>query len=348
MKPTMSLTPPPAPRAARRRRLLAAALTLAAALPAAWLPAQAQPLQPFRFTTNWYAQAEHGGFYQALATGLYRQAGLDVSIQMGGPQVNTIQLMAAGRTDCVMGFDAQTMKVHEQGIRAVTVAAAFQKDAAVLIAHPGVVNRLEDLKGRTVLISSASHTSFWPWLRSAYGLSDAQTRPYTFNIQPFLADRNIVQQGYFSSEPFAIEQAAGFKPQVFLLADHGWPPYSTTIVCMERTVRERPQQVAAFVRASMEGWKSYLQGNPAPANALIQRDNPNMTDVQIAHSIALMKSSGMVFGGDAATQGIGVITDARMQATYDLLVKLGLLDGQKVDVKRTYTTQFVRDLRVMP
>jgi NitT/TauT family transport system substrate-binding protein len=335
------------PSTAPRRRLLAA-LALAAAVPAALAPAQAQSLQPFRFTTNWYAQAEHGGFYQALATGLYRQAGLDVTIQTGGPQVNTIQLMAAGRTDCVMGFDAQTMKVHEQGIRAVTVAAAFQKDAAVLIAHPGVVNRLEDLKGRTILISSASHTSFWPWLRSAYGLSDAQTRPYTFNIQPFLADRNIVQQGYFSSEPFAIEQAAGFKPQVFLLADHGWPPYSTTIVCMERTVRERPQQVAAFVRASMEGWKRYLQGDPAPANALIQRDNPNMTDVQIAHSIVLMKSSGMVFGGDAATQGIGVVTDARMQATYDLLVKLGLLDGQKVDVKRTYTTQFVRDLRVMP
>jgi NitT/TauT family transport system substrate-binding protein len=345
----MSLTPALPSRPAPRRRLLAA-LTLAAALPAVLvgIGAQAQPLERFRFTTNWYAQAEHGGFYQALATGLYRQAGLDVQIQMGGPQVNPLQLMAAGRTDCVMGFDAQTMKVHEQGVRAVTVAAVFQKDAAVLIAHPGVVDRLEDLKGRTLLISSASHTSFWPWLRATYGLDDAQTRPYTFNIQPFLADRNIVQQGYFSSEPHAIEKQAGFKPRVFLLADHGWPPYTTTIVCMERTVRERPRQVQAFVRASMQGWKSYLQGEPAPANALIRRDNPNMTDELIAHSIGLMRSSGIVTGGDAASQGIGIITDARMQATHDMLVRLGLLDGAKVDLRRTYTTQFVRDLRVMP
>jgi NitT/TauT family transport system substrate-binding protein len=309
---------------------------------------QAQPLEKFTYLTNWFAQAEHGGFYQALATGLYRNAGLDVTIRMGGPQVNIMQIMAAGQADCVMGYDVQTFSSWEQGINAVTVAAAFQKDPQVLIGHPGVVNKMEDLKGKTILISSAANTTYWPWLRSKYNLEQSQARPYTFNIQPFIADRNIVQQGYLSSEPYAIEKMARFKPSVFLLADHGWPPYATTIVCMEKTIRERPRAVQAFVRASMQGWKRYLQADPAPANALIKRDNPAMTDDAIAVGIRLMKESGMVMGGDAARLGIGIITDERMKQTYDLLVQMKLLDPAKVDNRRTYTLQFVRDLKVMP
>ena len=304
--------------------------------------------EKFTYTTNWFAQAEHGGFYQAVATGLYRKEGLDVTIRMGGPQVNIMQLMAAGQTDCVMGYDVQTMKGWEQGIESLTVAAAFQKDPQVLIGHPGVTNKIEDLKGKTILISSAANTSYWPWLKTKYGLSDSQVRPYTFNIQPFIADKNIVQQGYLSSEPFAIEKEAKFKPNVFLMSDHGWPPYSTTIVCMAKTVREKPKAVAAFVKASMEGWKSYLKGDPSPANALIKRDNPNMTDDKIANGIKLLNETGMVFGGDAARLGIGVITDARMKETYDMLVAMKLLDPSKVDVRKTYTTEFVRDLKVMP
>ncbi len=326
----------------RRRALTAIAVIAGLAAGAA----QAQ--EKFTYLTNWYAQAEHGGFYQALATGLYKKEGLDVTIRMGGPQVNIMQLMAAGQVDCVMGYDVQTMKGWEQGINSVTVAAAFQKDPQVLIGHPGVLNRMEDLKGRTILISAAANTTYWPWLRAKYGLSDSQVRPYTFNIQPFIADKNVVQQGYLSSEPFAIEKEAKFKPNVFLLSDHGWPPYSTTIVCMEKTVRERPKAVAAFVKASMEGWKSYLKGDPSPANALIKKDNPNMTDDKIAHGIKLLNETGMVFGGDAATMGAGVVTDARMKATYDMLVEMKLLDPAKVDLRRTYTTEFVKNLRVLP
>jgi NitT/TauT family transport system substrate-binding protein len=304
--------------------------------------------EKFSYTTNWYAQAEHGGFYQALATGLYKREGLDVTIRMGGPQVNIMQLMAAGQTDCVMGYDVQTIKGWEQGIEAVTVAAAFQKDPQVLIGHPGVVNKMEDLKGKTILISSAANTTYWPWLKNKYGLADSQVRPYTFNIQPFIADKNVVQQGYLSSEPFAIEKEAKFKPNVFLLSDHGWPPYSTTIVCMAKTVREKPKAVAAFVKASMEGWKSYLKGDPSPANALIKKDNPNMTDDKIANGIKLLNETGMVFGGDAARMGVGIITDARMKETYDMLVAMKLVDPAKVDLRKTYTTEFVRNLKVMP
>ena len=304
--------------------------------------------EKFTYLTNWYAQAEHGGYYQALATGLYKKEGLDVTIKMGGPQVNGMQLLAAGQTDCFMGYDVQTMKSWEQGISAVTVAASFQNDAAVLIGHPGVVNKLEDLKGKTILISSAANTSYWPWLRTTYGLSDGQTRPYTFNIQPFMADKNLVQQGYLSSEPYAMEKEAKYKPNVFLLADHGWPPYSTTIVCMEKTVKERPKAVAAFIKATMDGWKSYLKGDPSGANLLIKKDNPNMTDDKIANGITLLNESGMVFGGDAAKLGAGVITDERMKKTYDMMVAMKLLDPAKVDLKKTYTTQFVRDLKVLP
>ena len=323
-------------------RLLAGTVAALAAL------SSAQAQEKFTYLTNWFAQAEHGGYYQALASGLYKKEGLDVTIRMGGPQVNGMQLLAAGQVDCFMGYDVQTMKAWENGINAVTVAASFQKDPQVLIGHPGVVNKMEDLKGKTILISSAANTSYWPWLKGAYGLQDSQVRPYTFNIQPFIADKNIVQQGYLSSEPYAIEKEAKFKPNVFLLADHGWPPYATTIVCMEKTVRERPKAVAAFVKATMEGWKSYLKGDPAPANALIKKDNPNMTDDKIAVGIRLLNEQGIVFGGDVGKLGVGIITDERMKKTYDLMVAMKLLDPAKVDLKKTYTTQFVRDLKVMP
>lgn len=302
--------------------------------------------EKFTYLTNWFAQAEHGGFYQSVADGTYKAAGLDVTIRMGGPQVNIVQIMAAGQADCVMGYDTQTMKLREQGINAVTVAASFQKDPQVLIAHPDVT-RIEDIKSKTILVSSAGVATYWPWLKTKYGLADSQMRPYTFNIQPFVADKNLVQQGYLSSEPFAIETEAKFKPSVFLLSDHGWPPYSTTIVCMEKTVKERPKAVAAFVKASMEGWKKYLTADPAAANALIKKDNPNMTDAKIANGIALLKSTGMVFGGDAARMGIGTVTDARMKATFDMMVANKLIDP-KVDFKATYTDQFVKDLKIMP
>ena len=320
-------------------------LLVAAALAGA---SAAHAQEKFVYLTNWFAEAEHGGFYQALASGGYKKAGLDVTIKMGGPQVNGLQLLVAGQADCIMGYDVQTMKAREQGINAVSVGAAFQKDPQVMIGHPETVKKIEDLKGKTILISGDANTNYWPWLRTAYGLSDTQTRPYTFNIQPFVADKNTVQQGYLTSEPFAIEKEAKFKPSVFLLSDYGWPPYSTTIVCMEKTLKERPKAVAAFVKASMQGWKDYLKGDPTAANALMKKDNPNMTDELLAVGIKLLNESGMVFGGDAAKLGVGTITDERMKKTYDMMVAMKLLDPTKVDVNKTYTTEFVKDLKILP
>ena len=320
------------------RRLFAAALL--------GLVGAAHADEKFVYLTNWFAEAEHGGFYQAVATGLYKKAGLDVTIKMGGPQVNIFQLMAAGQADCVMGStDMQIMQTRENGLPIVTVAAMMQKDPEVIIAHEDV-KKLEDLKGKTILIAASANQGYWPWLKAKYGMTDAQTRPYTFNIQPFVADKNTAQQGYVTSEPYAI-QKAGIKANTILLSDQGYPAYATTVSCLEKTVKDRKAAVAAFVKASAEGWKSYL-ANPAPANALIKKDNPEMTDDQLAYSVKSLNDTGMVSGGDAAKMGIGIMTDARMKASYDFMVSAKILDPKKVELAKTYTTDFVKDLKVVP
>jgi len=319
---------------------------LAAGLLALGAIAPAHADEKFVYMTNWFAEAEHGGFYQAVATGLYKKAGLDVTIKMGGPQVNIFQLMAAGQADCVMGSsDLQIMQTREGGVPITTVAALMQKDPQVLIAHEDV-KTFDQLKGKTILIAASANQGYWPWVKTKFGLTDAQTRPYTFNIQPFVADKNTVQQGYITSEPYAI-QKAGVKANVLVFSDFGYPAYATTVSCMDKTVKDRKAAVAAFVKASAEGWKSYL-ADPAPANALIKKDNPEMTDDQLAYSVAKLKESGMVTGGDAGKLGIGVITDARAKASYDFLVSAKLLDPSKVKLADTYTTEFIKDVKVLP
>lgn len=319
--------------------------TLVALATAALSTTAAQAQEKFVYQTNWYAQAEHGGFYQAIAEGTYKKYGLDVTIKMGGPSLNTLQVMAAGQADCMMSADTATLLARSTGVPVVTVASIFQKEPQVLIAHEDV-KTFEDLKGKTIFIGANSHRTWWPWLRAKYGLTDAQVRPYTFNIQPFVADKNSAMQGFLTSEPFAI-QKAGVKANVLMFSDHGYPAYNTTIACMEDTVTKRKTALAAFVKATMEGWKSYL-ANPAPANALIRKDNPNMTEEQLTYSVGKLKELGIITGGDAQKLGIGVITEARLKATFDLMVTSGVIEPTKVDFAKTYSTEFVRDLRVIP
>ena len=186
-------------------RAIAASLLVAGAVLAP--KAQAQAEEKFVYMTNWYAQAEHGGFYQAVATGIYKKLGLDVTVKMGGPQVNIMQIMAAGQAECVMGSsDLQMMQIRESGVPVVTVSTIFQKDPQVLIAHEDVKS-FEQMKGKTILIAQSANRGYWPWVKTKFGLVDEQTRPYTFNIQPFVADKNTVQQGYLTSEPYAIQKA---------------------------------------------------------------------------------------------------------------------------------------------
>lgn len=318
-------------------RGLAAALLIVAG-------AAVQAQDKVSVTTTWFAQAEHGGLYQALATGIYKKHGLDVTIRMGGPQVNGIQLLLAGQSDFVMNYDFAVLSGVERGFPLVTVAAPFQFDIQGLLAHEDVTD-LSQLKDRTVLVAGTGTTYWWPWVKKKYGLTDAHMRPYTFNMQPFFADRNIVQQAFPSSEPYQAQQR-GLKTNFFLLSAHGYPPYTQALTTTRKMVDEKPDVVQRFVRASIEGWKSYL-ANPAPANELIKKDNPNMTDGQLAFGLAKLKEMGVVTGGDAARLGIGIMTDERWERTAKFMVEWGLLKPD-TDWKRAYTTKFVKDLGIMP
>jgi NitT/TauT family transport system substrate-binding protein len=320
-----------------------ASKTVAAGLLGATLwSAAASGADKITFLTSWFAQAEHGGFYQAKATGLYEKAGLDVTIRMGGPQVNGMQLLLAGETDFMMGYDLQVLKMLEQGLPVVTVATSFQFDLQGMMTHDDVAS-LADLKDKTILVATSGRTTWWPWLKAKYKYTDEQTKPYTFNLQPFFADRNVVQQSYPSSEPFQAKQQ-GVPVKFFLFARDGYPPYGTTMTTTRGFVDKNPDATARFVKASLEGWKSYLS-DPAPANALIKADNPKMGDAQIAFAVEQLRALKVLDGGDAQTMGIGIITEARWKATYDFMVAAGLLKPE-VDWKQGFTDRFVKTLKL--
>lgn len=277
-------------------------------------------LDKVTFGTNWFAQAEHGGFYQAVATDIYKEYGLDVNIKMGGPQVNGTQLLMGGAIDFFMGNSTDAIKAIDQGIPKVTVAAIFQKSPQIIMAHPGVgLDSLDKLKGTPIFVSASAALTYWPFLKDRYGFTDDQKRPYNFNSSPFLADKNSAQQGYLTSEPFAIEKEGKFKPVIFLLADYGYFPYDTTIETSRKLVETNPDLVQRFVDASIKGWYSYFK-NPAPANELIKRANPKMTDEQIAYGIQKLKEYGIIVSGDAEKKGIGTMTDSRWKATFESMV----------------------------
>jgi NitT/TauT family transport system substrate-binding protein len=320
-------------------RVLIAAVLWAAAAFALGCSAAAQ--EKVSFGTDWKAEAEHGGYYQAIATGIYRQHGLDVSLRQGGPQVNHAQLLAAGRLDFNLAPNSFVpLNFVRENIPMVAVAAIFQKDPSVLIAHPGQGNdTLAALKGKPIMIGADTRVGWWLFLKAKFGYTDDQIRPYTFSVAPFLADKKAIQQGYLTSEPFTIEKE-GVKPVVMLLADAGYTSYGALIETSQKLARDKPDLVQRFIDASIEGWYSYLYGDPAPGNALIKRDNPEMTDALIAYGIDKMKQSGVVDSGDAKTNGIGAMNEARWRAFFEAMAKAGVYPPE-MDVKQAFTLQFV-------
>jgi NitT/TauT family transport system substrate-binding protein len=264
-----------------------------------------------RFATDWRAEAEHGGFYEALATGEYAKRGLDVHIVPGGENVNVPELVASGAVDLGDGSNSFiVMNLADAHAPVKAVAAFMQKDPQVLLAHPGVgINAIADMKGHPILLSAASKTAFWPWMRDKYGFSDSQVRSYADNNAQFMLDKRLIQEGYVTSEPYTIEKEGHFKPQVFLLADQGYPSYAATVLAPASLIQKNPAAVRAFVEASAVGWKNYLYGDPKPADALILKDNPEMTEDVLAQAREKMRQYGLVAGGDAAKLGIGAMTN---------------------------------------
>jgi NitT/TauT family transport system substrate-binding protein len=320
------------------RTLTAALLALVAAL----APARGQTLDKVSFGTNWVAEAEHGGFFQAVADGTYKKYGLDVTIVPGGPNSNNRMLLIAGKLDFFMSantlqsFDAVTNKVP-----LVTVAAVFQKDPQVFLTHPEVkISKLEDLKPLTLLVSKEGVASYFQWLKSEYGFSESKVKPYTFNSQPFIVNKQSAMQGYVTSEPYAVEKAAGFKPNVVLLADYGFNAYSTLIETRTEIVDKKPDLVQRFVDASMIGWYNYLYGDNTPGNTMIKKLNPEMTDELLKYSVAKMKEYGIVDSGDTLKDGIGAMTDARVASFFDKMVRAGVV-RRDIDYRQAYTLRFI-------
>jgi NitT/TauT family transport system substrate-binding protein len=305
--------------------------------------AQAQrPLDKVSFGTNWVAEGEHGGHYQALVDGTYRRYGLDVTIVPGGPNVNNRLLLPVGKLDFFMSANTlQSFDAVEQNIPTLAVAAMFQKEPQVLMAHPDQgIEKFEDLKKLTLFISREGLASYFQYLKADFGFSEAQVKPYTSNAQPFLADKRSAMQGYVTSEPYAIEKQAGFKPKVFLIADQGFNSYSTLIETRRELVEKRADLVQRFVDASIIGWANYLYGDNKAANALIKKQNPEMTDELLAYSLAKMKEYGIVDSGDTATLGIGAMTDTRMRSFFDKMVRAGVVKPS-LALDKAYTLQFV-------
>jgi NitT/TauT family transport system substrate-binding protein len=324
--------------------LLPRALTaLLVAFVTAISPGRAQTmLDKVSFGTNWVAEAEHGGFFQAVVDGTYAKYGLDVTIVPGGPNDNNRMLLIAGKLDffmaanTLMSFDAVANNVP-----VVTVAAIFQKDPQVLLTHPEMkITRLEGLKPLTLFVSKEGISSYFQWLKSEYGFSEDKVRPYTFNPQPFLANKQSAMQGYVTSEPYAVEKTAGFKPGIILLADYGFNTYSTLIETRRDLIDRRPDLVQRFVNASLVGWYNYLYGGNKAANEMIKKLNPEMTDELIAYSIAKMKEYGIVDSGDALRDGIGAMNDARMASFFDKMVRAHVVRSD-IDYRKSYTLRFI-------
>ncbi|WP_293853308.1 ABC transporter substrate-binding protein [uncultured Alsobacter sp.] len=302
----------------------------------------AQTLDKVSYQTNWRAQAEHGGFYLAVANGIYKKYGIDADIRMGGPQQSPSQMLMGGRVDMTMSNSFEAINYVKEDLPFLCIGSIFQKDPQVLISHPGVGNdKLADLKGKPVLIAAGGRTSYWPFLKAKFGFADEQIRPYTFNMAPFLADKQISQQGFLSSEPFAIMKA-GVNPIVHLLADSGYDAYQTTINISRKMVTEKKDLVQRFVSASLEGWAEYIKGGAAaePANVLIKKDNPDMDDEKIAYAIKVMNEKGIVRSGDADTLGIGAMTDERWKHFYDQMADAGVFP-KGLDVRKAYMLDFV-------
>jgi NitT/TauT family transport system substrate-binding protein len=302
----------------------------------------AQALDKVTFGTNWVAQGEHGGFYQALADGTYRKHGLDVTIVPGGPNTNNRLLLPVGKLDFFMSANTlQSFDAVEQNIPTLAVTAIFQKEPQVLIAHPDQgIEKFEDLKKLTLFVSKEGVATYLQWLKADFGFDESKVRPYTFNPQPFLADKRSAMQGYVTSEPYAVQKQGGFTPKIFLLADQGFDSYSTLIETRRDLVEKRPDLVQRFVDASIIGWYNYLYGDSRAANASIRRHNPEMTEELLAYSVSTMKQYGIVDSGDASKLGIGAMTDARMKSFFDKMVRAGVVKPS-LDPRRGYTLQFV-------
>jgi len=289
------------------------------------------------FATDGKAQAEHGGFYQALAKGYYSKRGLKVTIRPGGPQTDNPRMIAAGALDFAMASNNfQPLNLLAAGADVKVVMTTFQKDPQVLMVHPEIeASGFSDLKGMPIFLADSALATFWPWLKARFDFEDRQIRKYTYSLAPWMVNKGTVQEGYLSSEPYSAEKS-GIKPKVFLFADEGYLGYAGMVMVRGAYLSENRETVRAFVEASLEGWRDYIWGDPSAGNALILEDNPEMTPDLIAYAIRSMKANAM-FG---TTDQIGTMSAERWHKFHREMSALGLVP-KEMDVSKAYTLEFL-------
>jgi NitT/TauT family transport system substrate-binding protein len=325
-----------------RRGVVAGGLALGGATLLQSRPARAATR--IRVMTNWFAEAEHGGLFHAVAAGLYDKAGLDVELKPGGIGLNGIQMMAGGELDIAMSYDMAILSSYEKGVPVKAIFTCFQFDLIGLMTRPDV-NSLAELKGRKVYFAQSGFATYWPWLKKKYGFTDDMAGPKGPNLQTFMSDPTSAVAGYITSEPYIAEQQK-MPTKFFLFAKDGYPSYANTMVTNDAFIKSNREAVAAFTRASVEGFKAYMQ-DPTLGNELIKKLNPKMDDGQINFGLKKMREVKAIEAGDATTMGIGTITEERWKTTRDFLVEANLLKPD-TDYKQSMTTEFIKDVKVLP
>lgn len=323
-----------------RRTVLAGAAAIGTA--AIIRPRGARAATKIRIMTNWFAEAEHGNFYHAVASGAYERAGLDVELRPGGGGLNPMQIMVGGEADVVMSYDIQILNSFEKGVPVKAIFTSYQYDLIGMMVRPNV-NSLAEMKGRKVYFGASGYSTYWPWLKKKYGYTDDMAGVKGQNLQTFITDQTSGVIGYSTSEPY-IAQQQGIAAKFLLFGNDGYPTYGNTMATTDPFIRKDPDAIARFTKVSCEGWKAYM-ADPSIGNTLIKKMNPKMDDGQIAFTIKKMRDDKVLDSGDAASMGVGVMTPERWKITRDFMVEAGFLKAE-TKYEQALTTEFIKNVRV--
>ena len=316
------------PRGTLRRRVALVVAALAALLggcsrpgPAPGASAAGGALPKVRFKTDWHPQAEHGGFYQAVARGFYRESGIDVDIVPGGPGVPVSQIVLSGQVDLAMGRSDDMIAWVSKGLPFVVVGVYMERDPqAILVHEESPVRTFADLNNRTVM--GVAGSNWIDYIKLHYHI-DFRLIPSNFGIAQFMADKDFIQQCFVTNEPYFVRKNGG-HPRTLLMSDSGFNPYRV-IYTTQRYLREHPAEVRAFVAASLRGWDDFMNGDPSPAKALISKANENMPGEFMDYSIKALRDYHIVAGRADLGERPGLMTRRRMQEQVDDLLQLKLI-----------------------
>lgn len=291
---------------------------------------------PVTLQTDWYPQPEHGGFYTALLKGYYKAEGLDVTIVPGGPFVIGDQQLASGAANFSMSSSDAVLVAASHGLPLVAVAATLQSDPQGIMVHKdSPVHTFVDLNGHTVAVKAGS--IWFQYLVKKYNLDTVREIPATFSVANFLADPNYIQQAFVTSEPYFANKG-GAETRMLMATDGGFPTYRVYLTSQE-FIKQHPDVVAKFVRASTKGWRDYI-ADPSVANAEINKLNPAMSKDQMDFSARTLKEMGFETGSGPDGDQLGKFTEERWAAVYKELVDLKVITNP-IDPKTAYTMQFL-------